>query len=193
MALWAPAAGAAPVAFEFGGTVASVTPHFESIVEIGSPVAGVLRWDPATADVDPSPTAGVYPGATLVLDFGSYHYDGTGSIRIYDDTTDGFQFLGQIAGADPIGGLPLLQVDLGFWAGPTLYDSDALPAAPPALDEPTLLEPPSVRLGVSPPGLGMHYQSATITTLPEVDGTAAVLAAAAGLAACARRRRRARG
>lgn len=183
----------AVVAFEFGGTVASVMPYFESIVAVGSPVAGVLGWDTSTTDVDPSPTIGAYPGATLVLEFGSYRYDGVGTLRVFDDTLDGFQFLGQVAGADPIGGLALAQIDIGFWSGPALYDSDAVPAAPPALDDPALTEPAAVRLGVTPPELGIHYQSVVIETLPEPSGAAAALAVSAALAACARRPRRARG
>lgn len=187
LASLAPAAGAAVVEFEFTGEVEEVNPFFASIVEIGSPLVGVLRYDTATADVDGDPTIGRYPGASLAFTMGSYAYTSEGSVDVYDTGSfDEFQFQGQTAGADPIDGLALGQVTLAFPGTPALLDSDALPQRPPPLDAPALLEPPSFFIGVTPPGLGLTYQRVRIQTLPEADGAAAALAAGVALAAMAR-------
>lgn len=183
----APPATAAIVVFEFTGEVFTVDPYFASMVEPGSPLAGRLSYDTSAADGNPDPTLGHYAGASLEFTLGSYSYAGDGSIYVYDDPGfDGFQFLGSLDGADPIDGLALAQADLGFAAGTGLYDSDALPAAPPALTDPALSEPPTVRVGVFPAGLGITYQSARLLSVPEPDGPAAALAAGAALAALAR-------
>jgi hypothetical protein len=183
-------ADAAVVSFEFTGEVFGVTPNFESIVSVGSPLAGVLSYDTATPDALPAdPAQGNYPDATLEFTMGSYAYAGTGLIRIFDEAGfDQFQFLGETDGADPIGGLALNQVGLDFVADTTLFASDALPAAPPALGDPALVQSVAVLLGVIPPGLGIHYQYAYLQTLPEPGGPAAAIAAASALAALARRR-----
>jgi hypothetical protein len=187
IATWAPASGAAVVEFEFTGEVEAVNPFFASIVEVGSPLAGVLRYDTATADQDADPTVGRYPGARLEFAIGSYGYASEGSVDVYDTSTfDGFQFQGQTGGAGPIGGLALDQVTLAFPGTPELLESDALPERPPPLDAPALLEPPSFVIGVTPPGSGITYQRARLQTLPEADGAAALLAAGAALVAVAR-------
>lgn len=191
LASWAPAAAAAVVEFRFTGVVEDVNPYFASIVEVGSPLVGVLRYDTATADGDGDPTVGRYAGASLDFAMGSYAYASEGSIHVYDTGSfDEFQFQGQTAGADPIDGLALNQVTLAFPGTPALLASDALPPRPPSLDAPELLEPASFRIGVLPPGLGMTYQSVRLQTLPEAEGAGAGLAAGAALAAAARAGRR---
>jgi len=83
-------------------------------------------------------------------------------------------------------------VNLDFVADTSLYASDTLPAAPPALTDPALPEPPRVRLGIVPPGLGFTYQSAPLLTLPEPAAPFAALATVAAPAALARATRRGR-
>lgn len=187
-------ARAAIVRFDFTGEVVGVNPAFASIVEVGSPVSGRLAYDTDAVDIDVDPTVGRYPGATLELSMGSYSYAGNGWIFVYDDPAfDQFQFLGETAGADPIDGLPLAQVDLDLVAGTSLFGSDALPPAPPALDDPAITEPPSVRVGIVPAMSGITYQEARLVTLPEAPGPAAALGAGGALAALARHRSRPRG
>jgi hypothetical protein len=186
---WAPAAGADLVELEFTGEVLVVNPEFASIVSLGSALSGRLTYDTDATDIAPEPTVGRYPGATLEFTLGSYEYAGDGWIFVYDDPAfDQFQFLAETAGADPIGGLALAQLNLDFAAGPGLYTSDALPAAPPALDDPALIEPPGLRLGVLPAGSGLTYQGARLLTVPEADASGAGLAAGAALGALRRRR-----
>ena len=186
---WAPAAGADLVELEFTGEVLTVNPQFDSIVSLGSPLSGRLTYDTDATDSEPDPTVGRYAGASLEFTLGSYAYTGDGWIYVYDDPAfDEFQFLGETAGADPIGGVALAQVNLDFAAGPGLYASDALPAAPPALDDPALSEPPGLRLGILPPGSGLTYQGARLLTVPEAGASGAGLAAGAALGALRRRR-----
>lgn len=187
-------ASAAVVAFDFTGEVDYVNAPFASIVEVGSPLSGRLTYDTSAVDEDPGPTRGSYPGATLEFTMGTYSYAGEGRILVYDDPAfDQFQFMGETAGADPIDGVPLGQVNLEVVAGPELYASDALPAVPPALDDPAITEPWSARIGIDPPESGFTYQRAPLLTLPEPGGAAAGLATGAVLAALARRRNRLRG
>jgi hypothetical protein len=171
------------VEFDVTGEVFFVNEFFDSIVSVGSPLAGRLTYDTAAADTNADPTIGTYPGATMEFTMGSYAYAGEGWIYVYDTPTfDEFQFQGMTGGADPIDGLPLQQVTFSFVGTTALYTSDALPVAPPALDDPALFEPPAARLGVIPEGSGTTYQYARLLTVPEPEGSLAGLAAAVALA-----------
>lgn len=183
LVIGAPTASAEVVEFDFTGEVFFVNTFFDSIVSLGSPLAGRLTYDTAAVDTNADPTIGTYPGATMEFTMGSYSYSGDGWIYVYDDPAfDGFQFLGMTGGAAPIDGLPLMHASLDYAASPGLYASDALPGAPPPLGDPLLIEPPAVRLGIIPEGIGTTYQYARLLTLPEPEGALAGLAAGVALA-----------
>ncbi len=192
LSLWAAPASAESVAFEFTGEVVSINPSFASIVTVGSPAAGRFTYDTEAPDTNPDPTIGAYSDATLEFTVGLYSYAHSinASIQIYNDPTfDSFQVRGSTAGADPIGGLALAQVNLSIGGDPTLFASDALPSAPPALDLPGLDQSELV-LGVVPPGSGVTYQYAMLLTLPEPGPTAAALTACTAVAGLGRARLR---
>lgn len=182
------------VTFEYHATVDGVTPPWNLIASDGDPVHGRFRYDTTAADLDPDPAVGWYPGATHEIAIGAYRGVSTQSaVRIYDDGSfppfDGFQLVDFAPGDElpEVGGLPIAQFGLSLNGNTSLYSSDALPAAPPSLLDPNLVDP-FASLVVTPPGSGGTPINATLVSLPEPTG--GVGAAGLALALLAARPRR---
>lgn len=183
------------VTFEYHAVVDGVTPPWDTIAGPGTPVYGRFSYDTTTADIEPDPSEGWYPGATHEITIGSYHGVSTQSaVRIFDDGSfppfDGFQLVDFSPGDElpEVGGLPITRFGLSLNGNTSLYSSDALPAAPPSLLDPNL-EDPYAFLAVTPMGSGSTPVNATLVSLPEPAGGAG--AAGLALALLAARTRRA--
>ncbi len=147
---------ATPVEIRFSGTVAptsfAVPPALQSMVAPGSPVSGRFAYDNATEDMDVSTTRGLYvyrdPAYRLEVQLGQVYVATHPQnpelwIQVLNDYVtdsapqgvDQFDVISQYqTPLYPSAVIPeQLQIQL-FSAAGTVFDTDALPASPPALD-----------------------------------------------------------
>jgi len=192
--LAAPARGA-PRTVTYEAEIWSVPSELASVAMVGDPVTGRIDFDDATADAEPDPTEGLYPGVTHAFTLGAYSGVSTQSfLRIYDDGSmpafDAWQ-VGDFSPGDeldPLAGLDVTQLFLVLNGGTTMFASDAIPPGLPPLGDPTIFEK-EFRLEVNGSGL----LRATITAVPAPGSGAGAAGAAATVGVLARRRRRAAG
>lgn len=132
---------AAPVTYQFGGTISSVDPLLAGEISPDATFFGSVTFDTSTADSDPNPTRGVYtpaPAFSLVVGGLSYSRNsgGSGSVTIQNEFSPSVDsFLansgGQIIGQEILGysafGIFLLLED---YTG-TAFSGDGFPLDPP--------------------------------------------------------------
>jgi len=190
-------AGAELETIDYQAQVVVVPSDLSSTVSVGDPVSGRFRFETTTADTDPDPTVGFYPGAVHQITLGAWFGTSTQSfLRIYDDGSmppfDGYQ-VGDFDTSDelpPLGGRSVESLFFALNGGTTLFATDAIPPGLPPFGNPVLFES-EVVVSISPSGGGLDALIAQLTavTLPEpAQGGVAVVAALAFLGVARRTR-----
>lgn len=122
-------AGASTIQVSWTGAVDFVQPQVASVFTLGDPASGSFQIDTATADVNPDPSIGEYPGAVtaVLFRFGSFEASGSsGSLIINNTIGDGFSVRMGGSGAS-VGGFPVESVWFHVEGGPGSLPSDAIP------------------------------------------------------------------
>lgn len=188
---------AAPRVVSYLAEIWQVPAELSSVASVGDPVTGELGFDDATADAEPDPSEGYYPGATHAFTIGAYTGVSAQSfLRIYDDSGtspfDAWQVGDFSPGEElaPMAGLTVSSLFFVVNGGTTLFPDDAIPPGPPPFTDPSVFEK-EFRLEVALAGGGNGLLRATILAVPAPGAGVSAACALATLTVAARRRQRA--
>lgn len=192
-AAFASPVAAAPRVVSYLADIWQVPAELASVASVGDPVVGQLAFDDATADAEPDPSEGYYPGATHTFTIGAYTGVSAQSfLRIYDDagtsSFDAWQ-VGDFSPGDelaPMAGLAVSSLFFVVNGGTTLFPSDAIPPGLPPFTAPSVFEK-EFRLEVALAGGGNGLLRATILSVPAPGADPGAACALATLAFAARR------
>ena len=128
-------AAAAAVTFDFGGTISWASPQLTGTFASGQPIVGSITIESTTANTQPAPGLGYFPGAIVAASFtiGSLAYTATGNVQVRDNWNgplDQYLFLLYPIGPSVAGYNPsVLQVSLSNSSNPAAIVGDGLPGA----------------------------------------------------------------